>query len=181
MKFILTFILFCLFCTNSYAQDDRYFDSRIKITAHKQQVKVVKKKHIKYVREYRTRRLKTAVKYEGETYSPDPVQWATKSLARVAGEVIGGRPNGCPSRAWCGCWLSKHLGIARRDLWLARNWASVGAPAAKQAGVVVVWRHHVGLVTDVSASRIKVLSGNDGHRVRNRWRSLRGIIAFRRI
>ncbi len=158
---------------------DRYFDSRAKITTHKQQVKVIKQKK-KYAREHRTRKVRTAVKYEGETYSPDPVQWGAKSIARVTGEVLGGRPNGAP-RAWCGFWLGRHLGLTDRRLWLARNWASVGAAAVKQIGAVVVWNHHVGLVTDISANRIKVLSGNDGHRVRNRWRTVRGVIAYRRV
>jgi hypothetical protein len=94
--------------------------------------------------------------------------------------VIGGRPSGCPPRAWCGCWLARHLGMPLRHLWLARNWASVGRPAGDpRVGAVVVWRHHVGRINDISGSRIRVLSGNDGRAVRNRWRSTSGVIAYR--
>src|SRR5438552_18035005 len=50
--------------------------------------------------------------------------------------------------AWCGWWLGQHLGISNRNLWLARNWASVGTNAGQpDVGVVVVWRHHVGIIT----------------------------------
>lgn len=83
-------------------------------------------------------------------------------------------------RAWCGWWLSHHLGIARRDLWLARNWASVGRPAGgPQIGAIVVWRHHVGIITGRAGGKWIVKSGNDGHAVRERPRSLAGAIAFR--
>lgn len=95
--------------------------------------------------------------------------------------VLGGRPAGCPARAWCGCWLSAHLGLHRRDLWLARNWARVGSPADRRVGTIAVWRHHVGKVTAVAGGKIRVLSGNDGRRVRERWRSARGVIAYRAL
>lgn len=99
----------------------------------------------------------------------------------VAG-VVGGRPAGCPARAWCGCWLSRHLGLNDRRLWLARNWAGVGSNAGgPRPGAIVVWRHHVGRITAVDNGRIQVLSGNDGRAVRNRWRTTRGVIAYRVI
>lgn len=94
---------------------------------------------------------------------------------------LGGRPTGCPARAWCGCWLSAHLGLHRRDLWRARNWARVGRPSLPQAGAIVVWRRHVGKITAVNGDMIRVLSGNDGRRVRDRWRSARGVIAYRAL
>ena len=91
-----------------------------------------------------------------------------------------GRPYGCPARAWCGCFLSKHLGLNNRGLWLARNWARVGQPTGPVAGAIVVWRHHVGIIKQVTArGRAIVLSGNDGRRVRERERSISGAIAFR--
>ncbi len=95
---------------------------------------------------------------------------------RPAGRAGHGRP-----RAWCGWWLGHHLGIPLRSLWLARNWASVGTPAQPAPGVVVVWRHHVGIITGHSAKGWIVKSGNDGHRVRERPRSVAGAIAFRRV
>jgi hypothetical protein len=89
----------------------------------------------------------------------------------------GGRP-----RAWCGWWLGQHLGINNRGLWLARNWASVGSNAGQPGvGVVVVWRHHVGIITGRSGSGWIIKSGNDGHQVRERVRSISGAIAFRHV
>jgi hypothetical protein len=78
--------------------------------------------------------------------------------------------------------LRLHLGIGDSRLNLARAWAKVGTAAAPAAGVVVVWRHHVGVITEnLGGGLIRVLSGNDGHAVRNRVRSMRGAIAFRRV
>ena len=92
-----------------------------------------------------------------------------------------GRSSGRPS-AWCGWWLGNHLGMNKRNLWLARNWASVGSNAGGPGvGVVVVWRHHVGVITGRSGSGWIVKSGNDGNRVRERVRSISGAIAFRQV
>jgi hypothetical protein len=49
--------------------------------------------------------------------------------------------------------LSNHLGLHRRDLWLARNWANVGNRVVHPvAGAIVVWRHHVGIISAVDGS-----------------------------
>ena len=84
-------------------------------------------------------------------------------------------------RAWCGWWLRHEV---RRDPGLAynlaREWAHWGHRARPAAGVVVVWPHHVGLITGrTAAGRWMVKSGNDGNAVRERPRSLAGAIAFR--
>jgi hypothetical protein len=87
----------------------------------------------------------------------------------------GGRPG-----AWCGWWLGHHLGMPRRDLWVARNWARIGRNAGgPRIGAVVVWRHHVGIITGRAGAKWVVKSGNDGNRVRERPRSIAGAIAFR--
>ena len=87
----------------------------------------------------------------------------------------GGRPG-----AWCGWWLGQQLGMPRRDLWVARNWASVGSNAGgPRIGAVVVWRHHVGIITGRAGSQWIVKSGNDRNAVRERPRSIAGAIAFR--
>jgi hypothetical protein len=84
--------------------------------------------------------------------------------------------------AWCGWWLGQHLGMSNRNLWLARNWASVGTSAGQpDVGVVVVWRHHVGIITGRAGNKWVVKSGNDGHAVRERPRSISGAIAFRHV
>ncbi len=99
-----------------------------------------------------------------------------EGMTRADRHATGWRP-----RAWCGWWLGQHLGMPLRSLWLARNWASVGAPAQPGPGVVVVWRHHVGIITGRTAAGWIIKSGNDGHRVRERPRSVARAIAFRRV
>jgi hypothetical protein len=72
--------------------------------------------------------------------------------------------------------------MADRRLWLARNWAQVGQNAGRpQIGAVVVWRHHVGIITGRAGEQWIVKSGNDGRGVRERVRSIAGAIAFRRV
>ena len=90
---------------------------------------------------------------------------------------LGGRP-----ARWCGWWLGRQLGMPNRNLWRARNWASVGRNAGRPGiGVVVVWRNHVGIITGRTGSQWIVKSGNDGHAVRERVRSISGAIAFRHV
>lgn len=84
-----------------------------------------------------------------------------------------------PSR-WCGWWMRQQLGVRDKSGNLARWWAGYGSPAHGPAvGAIVVWRHHVGLITGRTESGWIVKSGNDGHAVRERERSLRGAIAYR--
>ena len=72
--------------------------------------------------------------------------------------------------------------MSNRNLWLARNWASVGRSAGgPRVGAVVVWRHHVGIITGRAGGKWIVKSGNDGHAVRERPRSIAGAIAFRAV
>ena len=102
---------------------------------------------------------------------------ARRHALRAARAGSGGRP-----AAWCGWWLGNQLGLRDRSLWLARNWAAVGSNAGRpEVGVVVVWRHHVGIITGRVGSQWVVKSGNDGHAVRERIRSVSGAIAFRRV
>jgi|GEM_PF-2866924 len=84
--------------------------------------------------------------------------------------------------AWCGWWLGHQLGIPRRDLWVARNWAAVGSNAGgPRIGAVVVWRNHVGIITGRAGAQWIVKSGNDRNAVRERPRSISGAIAFRNL
>jgi hypothetical protein len=86
--------------------------------------------------------------------------------------------------AWCGAYMRRVFGVADPRLNLARNWASVGSNAGgPQVGAVVVWPHHVGVIRGGPDSNGDWLieSGNDGHAVRTRYRSLRGAIAFRSV
>lgn len=87
------------------------------------------------------------------------------------------------SRAWCGTYLSQYLGMHDKRLARAREWARVGYNAGGPGvGVVVVWPHHVGIITGrTSGGEWVVHSGNDGRAVRTRPRSVAGAIAFRRV
>jgi len=63
---------------------------------------------------------------------------------------------------------------------LARSWAHYGVNAGGPAiGTIVVWPHHVGRIVGRENGQWIVQSGNDGHGVRTRPRSLAGAIAFR--
>jgi hypothetical protein len=109
-----------------------------------------------------------------------PTTTPRKGVSRNA-SVSHDRPRDCYGIAWCGCWLRHHLGLNDVRLNLARAWAKVGTAAAPAVGVVVVWAHHVGIITGHDGNNWVVTSGNDGHAVRTRPRSLARAIAFRRV
>lgn len=92
---------------------------------------------------------------------------------------VGGR--GRRPRAWCGWYMRGHVASDPGPAFnRAREWARWGRPASPGPGVIVVWRHHVGKIVGKCDGKIcPVHSGNDGHRVRTRMRSVAGAIAFR--
>jgi|SRR5215469_4997367 len=99
----------------------------------------------------------------------------TPALAHHRHHYHGGRPS-----AWCGWYMRQVMGVADSSYNLARNWAHWGRMASgPHVGAVVVWVHHVGKIVGGGPGNWIVLSGNDGHRVRSRARSLSGAIAFR--
>ena len=80
-----------------------------------------------------------------------------------------------PAR-WCGWWMRAQKG-GGPELNLARNWKNWGRPSAPRVGAVVVWSHHVGMITGRTASgQWIVKSGNDGGRVSERPRSVSGAV-----
>ena len=94
----------------------------------------------------------------------------------IARHYLGGNPTGW-TRAWCGAFMRLVMHAAGYpDLPsgnLAAAWARYGRPSAPQPGAVVVWPHHVGLITAVRSDGLAtVISGNDGRRVRERVRSI---------
>ncbi len=90
--------------------------------------------------------------------------------------VSGGRP-----RAWCGWYARSLVGSDPGPAYnLARNWTHWGHASSPGVGVMVVWPHHVGMITGRAPDgQWIVKSGNDGRAVRERARSLAGAIAFR--
>ena len=92
-------------------------------------------------------------------------------------EVIGGRPHGCPFRAFCGCALAQHLGFDDRRLWLAWNWARLFPRTSAHSGAVAVRHHHVLLLeSQVSPHHWQVWDPNNGHVIRRHVRNIRGFV-----
>ncbi|MHC2331610.1 C40 family peptidase [Bradyrhizobium sp. USDA 4454] len=83
--------------------------------------------------------------------------------------------------AWCGWFMRTQVGSDPGPQYnLARSWARYGSNAGgPSVGAIVVWRHHVGKIVGHENGQWIVTSGNDGHAVRTRPRSLAGAIAFR--
>ena len=93
------------------------------------------------------------------------------------GRSYAGRP-----AAWCGWYMRTQVGgDPGPEYNLARAWAHYGSNAGgPSVGTIVVWRHRVGKIVGQENGHWIVQSGNDGHAVRTRPRSLAGAIAFRR-
>jgi hypothetical protein len=110
--------------------------------------------------------------YSGRQYSGQ--QYASSSRNAYRGH-LGGRP-----AAWCG-WEMRQLVSSDPgpSYNLARNWAGWGRSGPAGVGAVVVWPHHVGKIVGQQGGTWVVESGNDGHAVRTRPRSLAGVIAIR--
>ena len=83
----------------------------------------------------------------------------------------GGRP-----ARWCGWWMRTQKG-GGPELNLAANWRHWGRPTGPRVGAVVVWSHHVGMITGRTAGGEWIVkSGNDGGAVRERPRSVAGAV-----
>jgi hypothetical protein len=95
------------------------------------------------------------------------------------GGSYGGGYGARPS-AWCGWEMRQLVGSDPGPSYnLARNWAHWGHAGPAGVGAVVVWPHHVGKIVGQTDGAWVVESGNDGHRVRTRPRSIAGAIAIR--
>lgn len=162
----------------SFTPDDRYFDSRRAPTIQKAKaVRKIVRRHARHRGRISATKSVLAPRLKYRQIAWRHQQAALPRTAALEDRSLGPRP-----RAWCGWWLGRQLGMLDRALWLARNWATVGRPLVHPVpGAIAVWRHHVGKVTAVAPGRIKLLSGNDGHAVRDRWRSARGVIAYRAL
>jgi hypothetical protein len=93
--------------------------------------------------------------------------------------AYSGHNDGRPA-AWCG-WEMRRLvsGDPGPTYNLARNWAHWGRSGPAGVGAVVVWPHHVGKIVGQDNGEWVIESGNDGHAVRTRPRSIAGAIAIR--
>lgn len=97
--------------------------------------------------------------------------------------------DGRPS-AWCGWqmrqWFPGHeTDRPGLNLDMAHDWARVGASTDAHIGAVVVWPHHVGVITGFDSHSLQwiVKSGNSGrhHTVTEHPRSLAVTIAIRSL
>ena len=109
----------------------------------------------------------------GRTYAATGAYSLAPSNEQSSG--YGARP-----AAWCG-WEMRHL--VSKDPGpsynLASNWAHWGHSGPAGVGAVVVWSHHVGEIVGREDGMWVIKSGNDGHQIRTRARSIAGAIAIR--
>lgn len=112
-------------------------------------------------------------------YAPENNYGDTYSTAYSAPLTDAGQFGRRPS-AWCG-WQMRQLVSADPGpaYNLARNWAHWGHAGPPGVGAVVVWPHHVGKIVGQENGMWIIESGNDGHRVRTRPRSIASAIAIR--
>jgi hypothetical protein len=110
---------------------------------------------------------------------------ASRGEFRHAGSVdrivraYRGRDQARPA-AWCGWEMRRLVGADPGPSFnLARNWAHWGRPGPAGIGAVVVWPHHVGKIVGRTNGEWVIESGNDGHALRTRPRSIAGAIAIR--
>ena len=98
----------------------------------------------------------------------------SQGTTRLSGGA-GPRPS-----AWCG-WAMRQLvgGDPGSSYNLARTWAHWGRSGPAGVGAVVVWTHHVGKIVGQENGQWVIESGNDGHALRSRARSIAGAIAIR--
>lgn len=123
----------------------------------------VRKHHVKHYAKSRRRHARSGRHYRSRS--------AYHGRRHYARRGAGGRPS-----KWCGWWMRTQLG-GGPEYNRAAHWRNYGRPTAPRVGAVVVWPHHVGIITGRSANgRWIVKSGNDGGRVRERARSVAGAV-----
>ncbi|MEM8644530.1 MAG: hypothetical protein AAGF09_06580 [Pseudomonadota bacterium] len=129
--------------------------------------------------------LSSAITLVTATAMPAPFASVASNIAKpdkIVKRASVSRHNAGPRPArWCGWYMRTQLG-GGPEYNLARNWAKRGRPLnGPRVGAVVVWPHHVGLITGrTKDGQWIVRSGNDGGRVRERPRSVKGAV-FRKV
>ena len=107
-------------------------------------------------------------------------QWSQTSDDRPMERSGYGGGYGPRPGAWCGWEMRQLVGSDPGPSYnLARNWAHWGHAGPAGVGAVVVWSHHVGKIVGQADGEWVIESGNDGHRIRTRPRSIAGAIAIR--
>lgn len=105
------------------------------------------------------------------------LRFAPSNEAAKINTAIVPHPEGCPSRAFCGCGAAVRIfGHSVRELWLAANWFKF--PRTSPApGMAAVRRHHVFVLeADLGGGLWQVFDANSGgHLTRVHARSLAGM------
>ena len=126
---------------------------------------------------HQVQRGRSELSYDFGSRSNDP-----SSVMSFGDSMPGGYdgPRGGRPTAWCGWMMRQLVGNDPGPAFnLARNWAHWGQPGPAGVGAVVVWSHHVGKIVGEQDGQWLVQSGNDGHALRTRPRSIAGAIAIR--
>jgi uncharacterized protein (TIGR02594 family) len=118
----------------------------------------------------------------GRTNAADASKHSSELVA-VARRYSGTNPTG-RAHDWCAAFANlvlQRTGHRGSGSALARSFAHYGRPAPGPVpGAIVVFPHHVGFVVRAEGGgRIRVVSGNHGHRVGEGVYSTRRAIAYR--
>jgi hypothetical protein len=113
--------------------------------------------------------------FAGSFWNNSQPETSRSGFGKGPGSGLGGRPS-----AWCG-WEMRQLVSSDpgQEFNLARNWVHWGQSGPAGVGAVVVWPHHVGKIVGQQDGNWIIESGNDGHALRTRPRSIAGAIAIR--
>ncbi|MFZ0610165.1 MAG: hypothetical protein WAM75_21075 [Xanthobacteraceae bacterium] len=147
--------------------------------------------HHRHVRHYIARRHSPAkpqwswmpgsqLAWHPQDYSrPEPFGFSARRTERYSQHTVYGGLGHRPA-AWCG-WQMRQLvgGDPGPSYNLARNWSHWGHAGSAGIGAIVVWPHHVGKIVGQEGGQWVIESGNDGHALRTRPRSIAGVIAIR--
>jgi len=126
--------------------------------------------------------------WPGDQFAWQPQSYASPAAFGTAAPAFetypqhtahSGRGDGRPAE-WCGWEMRRLVGGDPGPTYnLARNWAHWGRSGPAGVGAVVVWPHHVGKIVGQENGAWVIESGNDGHALRTRPRSIAGAIAIR--
>ena len=108
-----------------------------------------------YVRHYRTTsgQHHTRKAYAHKSTRKSYAHKSTRKSPHIQVKATAAAGVGPRPARWCGWWMRTQKG-GGPELNLARNWKSWGRPSGPQVGAVVVWSHHVGVITGRTAERL---------------------------
>jgi len=174
----IAIVLACACATSAQARTQRLSHHHHRHTSHRHHHALHHRSHHQYHHRHRSHTQTRHVLH----YSSHAYAWHHHHRRhRTASGRLHYGQSGRPA-AWCGWYMRRLVGRDPGPAYnRAREWAHYGSDAGSpKVGTIVVWRHHVGqIVGRAENGRWIVRSGNDGHAVRTRARSLAGALAFR--